>query len=364
MDISASTKILLIDDDEGFGVLVRRDLERSGYRLEFALTGADGMARVSEGGIDAVVLDHHLPDQDGLTVLARIQTLNNPPPVVYLTGAQDSRTAVAALKAGAADYLIKDLQGDFLALLKADIETGIASAKLRRERDEAEAEVRAARDRYKALAAERALLLREVNHRVSNSLQLIASLLQLQSRGSTPEVKDALLEAHNRVLAVAKVHRSLYTSENVQSVALHRYLEALTNDIQSASGEVNQPGHFTLVCDPIEIEPDRAVAVGVMVTELIFNARKHAYPDGAAGPIRVRLKAVHQHESLLSVEDDGVGFADGRSPDESGLGTIIVKAMSQKLGAAVRYEGKRPGTRVSVSFDPTHSHESPRKVDA
>jgi two-component sensor histidine kinase len=349
---AAATRVLLIDDDEGFGYLVRRDLERSGYAVQHAATGADGLALIRAGGVDAVVLDHHLPDQDGLAVLGQMKTLENPPPVVYLTGAQDSRTAVAALKAGAADYLTKDIQGEFLALLKADIEAGIASTKLRRERDEAEAEVRAARDRYKALAAERALLLREVNHRVSNSLQLIASLLQLQSRGSSPEVKDALLEAHNRVLAVAKVHRSLYTSENVQSVALHRYLEALTHDIQSAAGEDRQAGHFTLECDPIEIEPDRAVAVGVMLTELILNAWKHAYPEGAAGPIRVTLKAINPHESLLSVEDDGVGFANGREPGENGLGTIIVKAMSQKLGASIRYEGKQPGTRVSVSFDP------------
>jgi two-component sensor histidine kinase len=355
----SGVRILLIDDDEGFGLLVRKDLERSGYACEQAQSGADGVARLSDGTIDAVILDHHLPDQDGLAVLAHIQGLKDPPPVVYLTGAQDSRTAVAALKAGAADYLIKDVQGEFLTLLKADIQAGLASAKLRRERDAAEAEVRAARDRYKALAHERALLLREVNHRVSNSLQLIASLLQLQSRASTPEVKEALVEAHNRVLAVAKVHRSLYTSDNVQSVALHRYLEALTNDIQSAAGEDAERPQLTLQCDPIEIEPDRAVAVGVMVTELILNARKHAYPNGA-GPIRVRLQADHPHQSILSVEDDGVGFpSPEQSPMGSGLGTVIVKAMSQKLGAQIRYEPKQPGTRVSVSFDPSTSTGKP-----
>jgi two-component sensor histidine kinase len=360
----AGARVLLIDDDAGFGVLVRRDLERSGFAVEFAATGADGLARVQGGEIDAVVLDHHLPDQDGLAVLTQLRKLKNAPPVIYLTGAQDSQTVVAALKAGAADYLIKDIHGEFLALLKADILTGIASARLRRERDEAEAEVRAARDRYKALAQERALLLREVNHRVSNSLQLIASLLQLQSRGSSPEVKQALIEAHNRVLAVAKVHRSLYTSENVQSVALHRYLEALTDDIQSAAGDDKAGGKFTLECDPIEIEPDRAVAVGVMVTELILNVRKHAYPNGS-GPIRVKLKAITPHESLLSVEDDGIGIAKGRVPGTggSGLGAIIVKAMSQKLGAAIRYEAKHPGTRVTVSFDP-HSAEARKAAEA
>lgn len=348
----SATCVLLIDDDQAFGFLVRKDLERSGYQVELCPTGDEGIARVKADGIDVVVLDHHLPDQDGLTVLGQLQCLEDPPPVIYLTGAQDSRTAVAALKAGAADYLIKDVQGEFLTLLKADIQAGMASAKLRRERDAAEAEIRAARDRYKALANERALLLREVNHRVSNSLQLIASLLQLQSRGSTPEVKDALIEAHNRVLAVAKVHRSLYTSDNVQSVALHRYLEALTNDIQSAAGEGAGHALLTLECDPIEIEPDRAVAVGVMVTELILNARKHAYPNGK-GPIRVKLEATEPHQSVLSVEDDGVGFKHEQAG--SGLGTVIVKAMSQKLGAEIHYEAKAPGTRVSVLFDPTSS---------
>jgi len=349
------TRVLFIDDDEGLGFLVKRDLLRSGYVVELVATGKDGLDRLRSGGIDAVVLDHHLPDQDGLAVLTQIQSFENPPPVIYLTGMQDSSTAVAALKAGAADYLVKDVQGEFLALLKADIQAGIASAKLRRERDEAETEMRAARDRYMALADERALLIREVNHRVSNSLQLIASLLQFQSRASSPEVKDALMEAHNRVLAVAKVHRSLYTSENVQSVSLHRYLEALTEDIQSASGEDSGAGQFTLDADPIEIEPDRAVAVGVMLTELILNARKHAYPHGV-GPIRVRLEAVDPHRSVLSVEDDGVGFPDSAAANGGGLGTIIIKAMAQKLGAEIRYDPKQPGTRASVFFDPTNAH--------
>lgn len=354
---SEQTRVLFIDDDEGLGRLIKKDLQRSGFAVEIVHTGEDGLSRINRGNIDAVVLDHHLPDQEGLSVLTQIQLLPDPPPVIYLTGAQDSRTAIAALKAGATDYLIKDVEGEFLALLKADIEAGIASVQLRRQRDKAEADVREARDSYKALAQERALLLREVNHRVSNSLQLIASLLQFQSRNSTSEVKQALLEAHDRVLAVSKVHRSLYTSDNVQSVALHRYLEALTEDIQSASGEERgKSSQLTLSCDPIEIEPDRAVAVGVMLTELILNARKHAYPNGN-GPIRVKLESVEPHRSVLSVEDDGVGFtANSIAIQSTGLGRTIVSAMAQKLGAEIHYDDKRPGTRATVSFDPTAGH--------
>ena len=163
------------------------------------------------------------------------------------------------------------------------------------------------------------------------------------------------MEAHGRVLAVAKVHRSLYTSQNVQSVSLHRYIEALAEDIESAAGDDGAGDSFSLVADPIEIEPDRAVAVGVMLTELVLNARKHAYPAGN-GPIRVRLEAVEPNRSVLSVEDDGVGLVNGAATDSSRLGSVIIKAMAQKLGAEMRYDPSHKGTRAIITFDPTLSN--------
>ena len=347
------THVLFVDDDEALCHLVKKDLERHGFRIELCHDGASGLKRVAKDGIDAVVLDHNLPDQDGLSVLGKIQKLPDPPPVIYLTGAEDSRTAVSALKAGATDYVIKDIGGEFLALLRVDIEAGIESANLRRAKKAADLEVEAARDRYKALAAERAVLLREVNHRVSNSLQLIASLLQFQSRAAAPDVRDALIEAHNRVLAVARVHRSLYTSQNVQSVSLHRYIEALVEDIESAAGDGQKAGSVSLEADAVEIEPDRAVAVGVILTELVLNARKHAYPNGT-GPVRVKLRAVRPHQSLISVEDDGIGLANGAIA-KGGLGTTIVNAMVQKLGGELRYDCDGKGTRATVAFDPKKS---------
>jgi len=134
------TRILYIDDDPGLCRLVQRDLERRGYVVEIAPDGASGLVRIAQGGIDVVALDHYMPNQDGLETLASIRDLAEPPPVIYVTAMQEGRVAVAALKAGAADYVAKDVQGEFLPLLQRAIDAALDAVMLRRAKEAAEAE--------------------------------------------------------------------------------------------------------------------------------------------------------------------------------------------------------------------------------
>ncbi len=134
------TRILYIDDDPGLCRLVQKDLERQGYVVEIAPDGASGLVRIAQGGIDVVALDHYMPNQDGLETLASIRDLAEPPPVIYVTAAQEGRVAVAALKAGAADYVAKDVQGEFLPLLQRAIDAALDAVMLRRAKEAAEAE--------------------------------------------------------------------------------------------------------------------------------------------------------------------------------------------------------------------------------
>lgn len=344
-------RVLYVDDDPGLARLVQKGLERRGYIVDTAGDGASGLARLREADFDVVALDHYMPGQGGLATLERIRAIPDPPAVVYVTGTQESSVAVAALKAGASDYVVKTVETEFVALLAAAIEQAMEGVRLRRAKERAEAELRASRDRFEALAAERALLIREVNHRVGNSLQIIAALLHLQSSAAASEdVRTALAGATRRVMAVAQVHRRLYTSEDVQSVALDQYLEALVADLR-ASAEEGTADQLTLSAEPIEVDPDKAVAVGVIVTELVLNAVKYAYPNGK-GPIRVKL-SLERGRALLCVEDDGVGRPPakaGRSP--AGLGGMIVKAMATKLGAEWGQDETHAGMRVTLAFDP------------
>jgi PAS domain S-box-containing protein len=135
-------RILYIDDDPGLCRLVQKDLGRQGYVVEIALDGAGGVARIAQGGIDVVALDHYMPNQDGLETLTSIRTLAEPPPVIYVTATQDGRVAVAALKAGATDYVPKDVNGEFLPLLQRAIDAAFDGIMLRRAKEAAEAESR------------------------------------------------------------------------------------------------------------------------------------------------------------------------------------------------------------------------------
>lgn len=354
----APLRVLYVDDDPGLGRLVQRQLGRLGFEVVLAGSGEEGLALVAAERFDVVALDHYMPGQDGIATLRAIRALDRPPPVVYVTGAQDGRLAVAALKAGAADYVVKEIQADFVELLRAAFVAAVEQVRMRRAHEAAEAEIRAARDRFEALAAERALLLREMNHRVGNSLQIIVSLLNVQASATEDgRVKEALNSARNRVSAVAQVHRRLYTSDQIATVALDQYIGSLLDDLQVSAHRDHGGITITLDADPIHIDPDRAVAVGIIATELVINALKYAYPRGE-GAVRVALK--RQGERIdFTVEDDGAGMGAGMSAPKAaetgaapstGLGTRIVRAMSTKLGCEPTLDARKTGTCVRLTF--------------
>jgi two-component sensor histidine kinase len=358
-----TTTLLYIDDDEALARLVDRGLTRRGFHVVHAPSGAEGLARLKQGDIDVVALDQYMPDLDGLETLARIMAVPGAPPVVFVTASQDSTIAVTALKAGAADYLVKDIHGAFIPLLQVAAEGALRQSRLQKARDEAEAEVLASRDRFAALAAEREMLLREVNHRVGNSLQIIASLLHLQASSSTQEdVKAALTNAMGRVAAVAQVHRRLYTSHDLKSVLLNQYLDALLDDLRR-SAEGNRMSRLTLKAVQVEIDPDRAVAIGIIVNELVMNAVKYAYPD-QAGPIHVEVGA-DGDELTLSIADNGVGQGAKSDPRSTGMGQRIVSAMAAKLEASVGRDPNHDGTKIVLRFRRARaSNDRPANVAA
>ncbi|MDQ0455398.1 response regulator [Rhizobium paknamense] len=342
-----NVRILYLDDDPAIARLVQKVFSRNGHSVSHAEDLEQALELLGRETFDAIVLDHYLRAMTGHDVLARLRAEGISLPVVYVTGSNEAEIAVNAIKAGASDYVIKSVGEDFLPLLMSAIEQSVDNARLRAEKARAEEEIRLGKERAEALLA-------EVNHRVANSLALVASLIRLQiSNARSDEVKAELAETQARITAIAGMHRSLYTSHDVSRVDLNIYLANLVGEIGNSLASPERQINLTVEADPLSLKSDRAVSVGMIVTELVTNAYKYAYPEASAGDIRVRLKQTGPDQALLTVEDDGVGITADAAPKGTGLGSRIIKSMAASLGAGLSYEERSQGTVAHIPIDLT-----------
>lgn len=186
---------------------------------------------------------------------------------------------------------------------------------------------------------QQSFLIREVNHRVQNSLTLVSSFLGLQARRAEPATQQALLEARRRVRAVSMVHSRLYKSETASQVDLSRYFAELIDDLGASMG-ADWSAQLTGDLAPVCVEAGRAVTLGLILTELIINAQKYAY-DGEPGPIAVTLEEDDASLRLL-VEDRGKG---GHKVGE-GFGSLMIGSLVSQLAGTLDYRDARPGLQV------------------
>lgn len=346
----AGATILYIDDDPGLRRLASRALERRGYKVACAANGPEGVAMAAETAFDLIAVDHFMPGQDGLATIEQLRRRPQSPPIVYVTGSEDSRTAVAALKAGAVDYVVKTVGEDFFDLLANAFDQALAQVRLTRAKEDAEEALRASNERLK-------VMLGEVNHRVANSLQLVSSLVQMQTAAvADAHAKAALVDTQRRIQAVAQVHRRLYTADVVSTVDMADYLTALVEELRGTyASEGEGARRLALESDPIRVSTDQAVSLGIIVNELVANACKYAYPPNRAGDVRISLRRDSDDEVVLTVEDDGCGFPDGTvlgaAPVKgTGLGARVIGAMVSSLRSQIVFDPEHGGVRAQVRF--------------
>ena len=198
------------------------------------------------------------------------------------------------------------------------------------------------------LVREKHVLLQELQHRVANSLQIIASvLMQSARRVQSEETRLHLHDAHSRVMSIAMLQRQLAVTQ-LRSVDLGTYFADLCRSISASM--IDDPKRLTLeaIVDSTSTNSDVSVSMGLIVTELIINAIKHAFPDKATGGKITVSFAADQGAWLLTVSDNGAGMPVGKDRVKPGLGTGIVEALSKQLDASVTVLNANPGTRVEV----------------
>jgi two-component sensor histidine kinase len=202
-----------------------------------------------------------------------------------------------------------------------------------------------------SLVRDKEVLLQELHHRVANSLQIIASVLMQSARKvQSEETRNHLFDAHQRVMSVASLQKQLAASR-LGDVELRPYLTTLCESIGASMIRDHDQISLDVSADDATTTADTSVSLGLIVTELVINALKHAFPDNRKGKISVGYR-VHDTNWTLSVFDNGVGMPAEPNAAKSGLGTSIVQALSKQLGATVSVRDAKPGTDVSIA----HAH--------
>ena len=202
-------------------------------------------------------------------------------------------------------------------------------------------------NRLQASVEQQKMLIKEINHRVKNSLQLVSSMFHLQAQASTdPTLIQALQAASGRVTAVARVHERLYRDADIRMVDLSAYLTDVCHDLS----EVVSPCIIDFQASgQIRMGTDRAVLIALLVGELITNAAKHAYAGDVAGAITVRLAPEGEKSALVAVRDEGIGLPSDFDVDtQGGLGMRIVRAFLEPTGAKLAVHRKSPGTEFVI----------------
>ncbi|MDR7035113.1 MULTISPECIES: histidine kinase dimerization/phosphoacceptor domain -containing protein [unclassified Mesorhizobium] len=230
------------------------------------------------------------------------------------------------------------------------------------DRKESEHRVKADKERFEAAVKERTreleealeaqtVLIHEVDHRVKNNLQMVASLIVMQKRTIKDEETRHSLDAMlSRIEALGTVHRRLYQSKDVSRFDLADFADDLISDLLTASGHSEIRKELDL--QPVIISAHKATPVALMMNELVTNALKHAFKNGGdeslKGTLGVRL---HNHGEHINIEiaDDGVGF-DGKQENSTSFGTRLIHSLARQLRAEVTWENANPGTRVKIKL--------------
>jgi len=215
---------------------------------------------------------------------------------------------------------------------------------------EVEQRVEARTSELMAIVRERDVLLKEVHHRVKNSLQVITSLINMQMRSlGTDGERDALVECRTRVQAIALIHEKLFKSQDHGRVPFSEYARGLAEDVFHATRVSSEKVSLELAVEDVALPVDQAIPCGLILNELITNALKHAFPDGRSGTVRVELVPFGAGGLRLLVRDDGVGLPAGLDVHRpASLGLQLVQMLAKQLHAALEVEVAE-GTHVRLT---------------
>jgi PAS domain S-box-containing protein len=200
---------------------------------------------------------------------------------------------------------------------------------------------------------EKEILLKEIHHRVKNNLQIITSLLNLQTNTIEDEkVKAILFQSKTRIESMCKVHEMLYSSKNLSSINYGDYLKDLLDKlIVNAKGESNQI-LLQLDVNNLFLNINTAIPLGLLINELVTNSLKYAFPENGKGTITITINSINDVQYELIYGDDGIGYAPEISfKDAHSLGFQLIDSLSEQLNGVIKRDFSKKGTHYSFVFE-------------
>jgi two-component sensor histidine kinase len=199
---------------------------------------------------------------------------------------------------------------------------------------------------------EKEVLLREIHHRIKNNMLIIISMLELQRQDIEGEKqRDIFKEMENRIRSMALVHEKLYSSDSISRIDIASYLRDVATSLLTSMVIGNRIS-FELQAEPISIDIDHAIPVGLVTNEIITNAIKHAFPQGRKGTISIDVRRSENNQIVLTLADDGIGIAEDVDILQSssfGTGIIITALVKMQLKGKIAVEREK-GTKHTISF--------------
>jgi two-component sensor histidine kinase len=213
------------------------------------------------------------------------------------------------------------------------------------------AERKRAEEQIKASLGEKEVLLKEIHHRVKNNLQVVSSMLQLQSRNiKDKETVEMFQESRNRVRSMALVHERLYQSRDLAMVDFAKYIQSLTSYLCRSYGVNTNVIQLKTNLHDVFLGVDTAIPCGLILNELVSNSLKHAFPEGREGEIRIELRSDGNDKFTLMVSDNGIGLLEDLDfRNTESLGLQLVNTLVNQLEGTIELD-RRGGTTFKITF--------------
>jgi two-component sensor histidine kinase len=363
-NIDTRNTIMVVDDDPYMFNVLADFLKEAGYKVLLATKAETVFELIDTGLPDIILLDINLPGITGFEIAARLKAKRRTHsiPVIFMSARTDSKDKIRAFDLGAVDYITKPINLEEAAarinahltirsLQKSLEEKNSRLSREIAERKKVEEALRKSEEQIKIQLKEKEVLLKEIHHRVKNNLQIINSLLNLQSRDITDkESQDAFEKCKNRIDSIALVHEKLYQSEDLANIEFGEYVNTLTVRLFDAYSAKLPEVKLKTDVDNLYLQVNKAIPCSLVINELVMNSIKHGFPGGRKGEISVELKTLGDTKVSLIVADNGIGLPENFQIDTpSTLGMQIIEALVGQLHGSLRVE-KSKGTKFIVEF--------------